>query len=235
MKPSNDTTLYVYDGNGCAADQQNNTAVWDANFKGVWHLPNGTTLSASDSTINAKNGTIVGASAAVGQVDGAANVNGSQYITVGDLGLGTTFTLSAWINPAQSFQYGALIAQGSGGIEFRIDYGNSISLVKQGLFTLCTSSQTITTGSFHHVAASYDGSTCSFYIDGAAAGSASVATTFSSGSYDIGRAGTGQFFNGLIDEVRASNIVRPSGWIATEFRNQSAPGTFLSVGAQEAP
>src|SRR5674476_1687799 len=28
------------------------TNVWDANYKGVWHLPNGTTLTADDSTGN---------------------------------------------------------------------------------------------------------------------------------------------------------------------------------------
>src|SRR3989344_5835860 len=54
-----DTVLYMYYGGpSSGATNQNKTGTWDANFKGVWHLPNGTTLSATDSTSNANNGTM---------------------------------------------------------------------------------------------------------------------------------------------------------------------------------
>ena len=53
VSASSDTVIYVYYGNGSAANQQNPTGVWDSNYEGVWHLPNGTTLSANDSTATA--------------------------------------------------------------------------------------------------------------------------------------------------------------------------------------
>jgi hypothetical protein len=40
-------------------------------------------------------------------------------------------------------------------------------------------------------------------------------------------------FNGVIDEVRASNSVRSANWIATEYTNQNSPSTFYSIGAEE--
>jgi hypothetical protein len=41
------------------------------------------------------------------------------------------------------------------------------------------------------------------------------------------------YSNIILDEVRVSNIARSAGWISTEYRNQSAPGTFYTVGAEQ--
>jgi len=38
--------------------------------------------------------------------------------------------------------------------------------------------------------------------------------------------------DGLIDEVRLSNVARPVGWVRTEHANQSDPGTFFTVGPE---
>src|ERR1019366_6832619 len=48
-----DTTIYMFYGNSLVTtDQSNPTGTWDSNYVGVWHLPNGTVLSANDSTAN---------------------------------------------------------------------------------------------------------------------------------------------------------------------------------------
>ena len=56
-----DTTIYIYYGNsGISSDQSNPTGVWDANFKGVWHLkenPAGTAPQMKNSKTNANHGT----------------------------------------------------------------------------------------------------------------------------------------------------------------------------------
>src|SRR4029077_13499410 len=83
LSTSTDTSLFMYYGNASSTDQSNKTAVWDANFKGVWHLPNGTALTANDSTSNANNGTVNSATATAGKIDGAGSFNGSSsYISV---------------------------------------------------------------------------------------------------------------------------------------------------------
>ena len=80
-----DSTIYAYYGKSDASDGQSATSVWDANFKGVWHLPNGATLSANDSTSNANNGTNNGATATTGKVDGAGNFDGTDIITTANV------------------------------------------------------------------------------------------------------------------------------------------------------
>ena len=57
-----------------------------------------------------------------------------------------------------------------------------------------------------------------------------------SDSYDvsIGRVkSVSEFFEGRIDEARWSKTLRTTDWIQTEYNNQSAPGTFLSLGSEE--
>ena len=39
-------------------------------------------------------------------------------------------------------------------------------------------------------------------------------------------------FDGLIDEPRISTHARSAGWLDTEYRNQNAPATFLTVGPE---
>src|SRR5205807_5875294 len=61
MSHATDTIIYMYfDNSGISSSQENKTGVWDSNYNGVWHFPNGTTLSANDSTADANNGTING-------------------------------------------------------------------------------------------------------------------------------------------------------------------------------
>jgi hypothetical protein len=38
------------------------------------------------------------------------------------------------------------------------------------------------------------------------------------------------YFSGSSDKVRISNIARSADWILTEYRNQSAPATYISAG-----
>jgi hypothetical protein len=44
---------------------------------------------------------------------------------------------------------------------------------------------------------------------------------------------SGVYFAGSIDEVRVSSIVRSANWVTTEFKNQSNPSAFYSIGAQQ--
>jgi len=41
-----------------------------------------------------------------------------------------------------------------------------------------------------------------------------------------------EYFNGILDEARLSNVVRSSDWIETEYNNQYNPSTFYSLGSQ---
>src|SRR5208337_1402288 len=77
--------------------------VWDTNYQAVYHLANIGSGLAGDSTANGNNGTVYGATATAGEIDGAASFNGtSNYISCGtnvsnfEFPSGRSFTDSAW-------------------------------------------------------------------------------------------------------------------------------------------
>ena len=75
-------TIGMYYGGAFSSFQGAAQPVWDTNYKGVWHLANGSPLNTGDSTLGAT-GTRQGAvlpSAVAGQVDGAAAFNGANDI-----------------------------------------------------------------------------------------------------------------------------------------------------------
>ncbi len=97
---------------------------------------------------------------------------------------------------------------------------------------------------WHHVVATYDGTTMRVFVDGGGQGAlaktGNISPSVGGESVWIGhgdqpdnRDWSGQF-EGDLDEVRISRVARSASWITTEFNNQSSPGTFYAVGA-EAP
>jgi hypothetical protein len=44
---------------------------------------------------------------------------------------------------------------------------------------------------------------------------------------------SGPEFDGMIDEVRIASEIRPLEWLQTYFNNQSDPGAFHTLGAEE--
>jgi len=63
---------------------------------------------------------------------------------------------------------------------------------------------------WHHLAGTYDGTTVKLYVDGKLVGSANKSGAIGTNSNDITIGGNGwpAYFNGVIDEVRISNVVR---------------------------
>src|SRR5438093_5961077 len=68
-----DTLIYIYYGSTTnTLSTENPTGVWDANFKGVWHLKEATGAANFDSTANGNNRTPAGS-----PTQGAGKINGS--------------------------------------------------------------------------------------------------------------------------------------------------------------
>lgn len=80
-------------------------AVWDANFKAVWHLKDGTTLSGADATTNGIALMNTAGTAVSGVVDGGlhvASVSSAQMDTANNPYPNATFngvglTMEAWV------------------------------------------------------------------------------------------------------------------------------------------
>jgi RHS repeat-associated protein len=247
LSPTADTAIYVYYGNASAPNQQNATAVWDSNYKGVWHLPNGTTLTASDSTSNGNNGIVgSGVSATSGQIDGAAAFSSSDIDAGANSSLySPVITVSAWLNASSLTSLSTALSElddvsndrdwilglGSGGTNWRFVILSGTSQYN------AVSSAAAVANSWHYVVGVYDGTTESIYVDGSLSASTTVnapLNTFTNDHFLMGeRTGGDAPWPGAIDEVRYSNAVRPAAWIATEYNNQNSPSAFSSEGSAQ--
>jgi hypothetical protein len=131
---STNTPFYIYYGNGSATSSlQNVTGTWNSYYTSVWHFAsiNGTTtFSTKDSSGEGNNGIIVGgATSTAGQIDGAANFNGtSQDITTPFVQVSSTaYTVEAWINVPSSDTNTAVVVNDRG-----TGAGHSLTLALDG-------------------------------------------------------------------------------------------------------
>jgi uncharacterized protein (TIGR03437 family) len=250
-----DTVIYMWYGNSSISTFQSKGSPWDSTFGGVWHLANGTTLSAKDSTTNGNNGTLSSSppTATTGMIDGAASFNGStNYITVpgsASLRPANAFTFSEWVyvpstSPVDTFMDLGLSDVGgvfNGMFIFYFGPGNSFEApfyTSSGFVNLQTSTA-LPTNAWSLIHVTYNGTYAITYINGVRANwplSATGTVLFNGGELDLGTysvyEGTPSApFTGSQDEVRVANVARSADWITTEYNNQSNPSGFYSVGS----
>ena len=206
----------------------------------------------TDASGNGHDGTISGATWAGGHDGGALSFNGSSASV--DLGaLGTFyqsgFTLEAWLQKATTKKDVGVLGTWtpSGGPMIWIDHivgDYQLTLGASGLQYYLDSGHPASLGQWQHVAATFDGSTARFYIDGTEVASRSV--TYSVGTSNAWRIGAygspaGNFFDGLIDNVRIYNRALGASEIQTDMGQPvtsssdtsppSSPGTLTASGA----
>jgi hypothetical protein len=249
VSPSADTVIYLYYGNPSAANQQNAAGVWDANYKGVWHLGNGTTVTAADSTVNAANGTINGSiPAAAGAIGGGASFSGvaANYISIPNApvaALGNSFTMEAWVSSTSAgratlFSFGDQLTTPE--VEFNSAATGQWGAIITGTYETLTSAHVMQSdGTLHHIVYTKNGAgaTHALYLDGVAQSlSTNNPVTYVNATNPlwIGKRGAAtQPWAGVVDELRISTTVRTAAWIATEYTNQKTPASFLFVGPQQ--
>jgi hypothetical protein len=182
--------------------------------------------------------------------DYSLSFNGtSDYVSCGNQAAvqigGTAITVEAWIKPVafgsgywsnnivdktyyagvgmQNYGY-VLRCGGTGQLDFAI--GNSTS----GWFDSPSANSALTTGSWQHVAATYDGTNIKLYINGTLVKttaqthsiSANTITPLAIGDADPASVGTGRFFNGNIDEVRIWSTTRTQAQIEGNMNSELA-------------
>ena len=250
-----DTMIYMFYGNSSVmTDQSNAAGVWDTGYKGVWHLPNGTILSANDSTGNGNNGVISSPSAASGEIDGGASFNGtSDYIDLGhsaSLNVPNNLTVSGWvrINSYNGSSYEGIFGKRSGGGGVATNYGINFNNSSFQLYAnngnwqvLGTASSAFSAGTWYYIVGTFaqNGSNTSatLYKNGAAIASSTLTGNIVTTSADfyLGESFSGGEYGHIsLDEVRVSGTVRSADWIAAEYNNQNSSSTFYSVGASTA-
>ncbi len=247
-----DTTIYGYYGNQQAHSQSGSTNVWDANFHGVWHL-NEATMRFSDSTSyhNNSSSTTNFPTAVTGLLGKAQLFSraDSSYITVdyaSSLGNTGPFSLSAWINLSTipSTQPYEIACKGQDCISYAFRVGVAgrgvvYYMSDESTFQQLTTTDVVfpATATWYHACGVYDGSYLRFYVNGVQ--QQTLATSGAPGTdllpLVIGSlAGQSAFcMDGVIDELRFSNIARSADWISFEYYNQKDLTGQLTWGPQQ--
>lgn len=243
-------TFYMCVGNSSLASFQGGAtgAAWDSNYKGVWHLGNGTSLSGTNS-ITGGTGTLSGSpSATTGQIDGGGLFGGhsTDKITTDFTGVSSVRTYSVWIyctsgasgrvyeqDPSAEDDYFFTVNSNPTQIQFHRQWTTGA--------TWLSPATSISLNAWHHVVITYDsGSTSNvpiMYVDGSSVSvSVGAAATGSvvnpSGAVVIGNRGTAndRVFNGTIDEFRIADVIRSADWVTVMYKNAVAPATFSTIG-----
>jgi hypothetical protein len=245
---TNGTQFYMFYGkSGVSSPPNSPSAVWDSNYKGVWHMnDSAANTTVKDSTSNGFNGTNAAntnTKSIAGKIGNSLSYNGSgDQTTIATSGsLSGSFTVEQWVYGGGTFigsrrPYDASFdAKLQSGSSIHGDIGNGSGWIN----TSADASFTYTTSAWYDIVYTVSPTGYTIYANGAPVGS----NTFSDTPllYDanhiltIGNCANscGEYFGGNIDEVRVSNIVRSADWIKTEYLNQLSPSNFYSLSGSQ--
>lgn len=250
---NDNTIIYMYYGNDSATNQENVVGVWDDNFVMVQHMTDNSTSTTLDSTSNNNDGTKKGANEpneVTGKIDRAQDhVGGDDWIQVTD-GASLSvqnITIMGWVYPHTlgAGHSGSIIwkkydwAEGSRQWYFDVLDGKLRFNVRNAADdgdAVVSGDTALSTNAWQCWVATYDGSYLRVYLNGDLDCTPIVwaeALRTMEGNMSIAYPSSAADMDGLIDEVRISNVARSAGWISTTYNNQFSPSTFYSVGAEE--
>lgn len=242
-------------GNSSIVSDNSSSNVWDGNYQGVWHLND----QFGDATNNGNNGINRGSSASTGQLGPGRSFDGSNdWIEVphsSSLNItGNQITLQAWVKaPIPNDDDSPFLVKGPGMNQEQYMLGvDGTGSNSSGNPITANVNSRVTTNTGHyrddaaqipddawtHVVFVYDGNLSSnprklIYLNGqlAASHSASGNLISSTSSLHIAKRlpGDNRYFEGDLDELRISDVVRSPDWIQTEFNNQSDPAAWYEL------
>ena len=263
LSASIDTVIFIFYGNASiSSSQQNPSGVWEANYTGVWHFSEPSWAGVSGEVIDSAGANHGTAAFAANSTSGGKFFRGAlfgandDHVDAGsDASLmPASITVEAWANPqsvgTSPERHPYMVTQDT----WRLDGSDPRGYYMEIYRTLTNPSPTfyvangavsshavastdVSNGSWYHVVGTHDATTgdTKLYVNGVLE---DVESMTGGVVYDPAKpvrigGRTNETWNGILDEVRISNVPRSADWIMTEYNNQSSPSTFYAVGAEE--
>jgi len=248
------TVIELRYGGARAAPGPDPARVFSASFAAVWHLEDSLLQSSIVEATGARPGTAYALSTtqqvAAKLGGGVAFDGGAAQISFGNPLAGTTpHTISLWVSQRTTTTNDALVVVGNGacGQSRWLHAHFNGDTVASGFYCNDWGTPNVPIDNvgwvlLHWVYEGGPQGTSRLYRNGALAAGpfmhgGSAINTQGMGGY-IGNApiafGTNMGATATIDEVRIATVARGAAWIATEWANQSAPGSFYQVGPETA-
>jgi fibronectin type 3 domain-containing protein len=214
----------------------------------------GSGTTVADQSGNGNAGTLTNvnwAGAGNGKFGDALSFNGTNAsVSVADsasLHLTSALTLEAWVKPTSLSSYDTVIFKERTGYYADALYANTdTNRPSTNVFTTSDhelkGTAQLPLNAWSYVSATYDGSVLALYVNGTQVGTLLFTGPIisSTGPLKIGGNGIwGEWFNGLIDEVRVWNVARTATQITSDMNTSvtspdttppSAPGTLTATG-----
>ncbi len=261
LSPTVNDTIFLYYGKTGVYADQSDTLTWNNNYLGVWHLEDLTdaagTYTLTDHSTTANSSGYLGAAREFdGDGDDLEELKAATYLN----GL-SSLSVSLWAkSDVLGSDRGLIYGDDPDGSDRRVGFrhdaaGNAATNMFRTSLRVDnagtkrnqrseTSNSSATTSWQFLTMTRADGTATDFYIDGSPdtpswTSTTRAGTTTANDKLLIGKGsadGAAQSWDGLIDEVRLSNVELSADWIATEFNNMSDPVSFHTVStANELP
>ena len=201
----------------------------------------GSGTTVTDASGNGNNGTITGATwATAGKYGKALSFNGSSaLVTIPDaasLHLSTGMTLEAWVNPSTvNANYRDVIYKGNDNFYLEATSSHSshpdAGMIAGGTYADAFGTAALTRSAWSYLTETYDGSTLRLYVNGTQVASTAHTGTIATSTNPLQIGGDsiyGQYFAGLIDEVRVYNVALTAAQIQADMAtpvNNGGPDT----------
>ncbi|WP_433216299.1 LamG-like jellyroll fold domain-containing protein [Microtetraspora malaysiensis] len=225
----------------------------------AYGMNEGSGATVADASGSGNTGTASATSWAAGKFGQALSFNGtSSWVTVKDspsLRLTNKITMEAWVKPASISGWRTVLMKESGpddgsyALYSSISTGPGVSggpatdLLIDGYSDGADSLTKLAINTWSHIAGTYDGTSTKIYINGSLAGETTVSGNVATGAAPLRIGGNnpfGDYFSGLIDEVRIYNTALTQGQIQADMNTPvgaapgpdnppSAPGTLTAV------
>jgi hypothetical protein len=209
--------------------------------------------NANDVTGNGNNGTVVGASLTTdrfGNLNSAYTFGGNSispnYITCGaspSLKMsGNKISVSAWIKiTGDGYNYGRIVLGGQVNTQYTLtkaDLSDDRIYWRPIDFGDVYTTSSVTRNIWHHIIATYDGSTSKIYLNGVLSNTTTVTGTFTANTKDFviggetishGGGTRASYFDGAIDDIKIYNKVLSNSEILALYNEASACCTTITT------